>query len=67
MPRLPITETQEIYMLRILKNGKWECDVGQYCDAEHIKETIAKRGEPPAGVEWLPIKQTITTVTEFLA
>ncbi len=51
-------------MLRIMKNGKWECDVGEYFDRDDVLEAIARKS-PKRGEEFIPVKITTVTTVEF--
>jgi hypothetical protein len=64
MNRPTETETEKHWMLRLFKDGKWKCDVGEYFDRDECLEAISKKKTGP-DEEWVPIKQTSTTVTEY--
>jgi hypothetical protein len=51
-------------MVRLFRDGKWVCDTGEHWDRNDCLETIGRKERKP-GEEWVPIKQTITTVTEY--
>lgn len=60
----PITSTRSTWMLRIMKDGKWECDLGEYFDRDDVLEAIGRK-TPKQGQEFIPVKITTVTTVEF--
>lgn len=58
------SSTSTAWMLRIFKNGKWECDLGEYFDREDVEEAISRRVKN-AGEEYVPVKITTVTTVEY--
>lgn len=60
----PVTTTTSAWMLRIMKNGKCECDLGEYFDRDDVLEAIAHKTAKP-GEEFIPVKITTVETIEF--
>jgi hypothetical protein len=52
-------------MLRKFADGKWVCDVGQFCDRSEVEDVIARKPKPDPGEEYVPVRITETIVAEY--
>ncbi len=64
MTRPPVTTTKTCWMLRIMKSGKWKCDLGEYFDRDDVLEAISRK-VPRKGEEFIPVKITTVETVEF--